>query len=997
MSGEQQKQGGHIYDVAVIGAGVAGCCCARELARFNLSCVVLEAGNDIACGATRANSGIVHAGYDPEPGTLRAHFNVAGSRLFPRWADELGFAYVRNESLVVGFDDADRTALQKLLDRGLQNGVEGLSLISGDEARELEPCLSPEVTCALRVRTGVICDPYGVALTSLENAIANGADLEFNARVQRVERGGTYVLALADGRAVHARAVVNAAGVYADEIHNQVCEDELAITPVRGEYLLYDTAIDTRFARTVFQVPTKVGKGILVSPSAYGNLFVGPSATHQDDKDALATSADGLAGVLEGARRTWPEVSMRGVITNFTGVRAKGTNHDFVIGEAPDAPGFFDVACFESPGLTSAPAVATEIAASVAERLGASKKEGFSPRQAPRRRLAFMDEAERESAVAEDPAWGHVVCRCNMVSEAEVVRELHGSIPVLGLDALKWRTGATMGRCHGGFCTPELMRVVAREQGCAPEDLDKRLPGSWMVASSRSDYVDLAQAEGGLAKRDRGHEGCEGHAEDDGHFGSESYLNGVGAQDGALASGVSVDAEVLAPAGIFYDVVVIGGGAAGMAAAAAARDGGAASVLLIDRERTLGGIMRQCVHNGFGLKRFSEELTGPEFAAREGALLEGVDLWLGASVIRLVPGVVASDGSRPWTVLDVVRPEGASRITAAAVVLATGSRERGFGALGIAGDRPSGIYTAGSAQALINLQGCLPGKRAVVLGSGDIGLIMARRMTLEGMEVEGVYELLDHPSGLNRNIVQCLDDFGIPLHLSRTVVATHGPRRLEAVDIAEVDPLTRKPIAGTEVRTPCDTLVLSCGLIPENELAREAGIELSPATGGAMVDERFATSVPGVFACGNALHVHDLADLAAAEGDRAGASAAAWLKDWRNADSAPCIDAQTGDGISGVVPQRVRLDAAGKIAFMFRPARVARGVRFEVVGYQSDGSKRTLRARAARVALPAEMQRLEVNAADLLGVERIELRMAEASKGRAEEAPTGRVHGKDVE
>ncbi len=997
MGEEQQKQSGHVYDVAVIGAGVAGCCSARELARFNLSCVVLEAGNDIACGATRANSGIVHAGYDPEPGTLKAHFNVAGSRLFPQWADELGFMYVRNESLVVGFNDADRAALQQLLDRGLQNGVEGLSLISGAEARELEPCLSSEVTCALRVRTGAICDPYGVALTALENAIANGAELEFNARVQHIERADVYVLALADGRTIRARAVVNAAGVHADEIHNQVCEDRLVITPVRGEYLLYDTAIDTRFTRTVFQVPTQAGKGVLVSPSAYGNLFVGPSATRQDDKDALATSADGLAGVLEGARRTWPKASMRGVITSFTGVRAKGAHHDFVIGEAADALGFFDIACFESPGLTSAPAVATEIAASVAKRLGASRKEGFNPRQAPRRRLAFMDEAERESFVAEDPAWAHVLCRCNMVSEAEVVRELRGGIPVLGLDALKWRTGATMGRCHGGFCTPELIRIVAREQGCAPEELDKRLPGSWMVASSRLDYVGLAQAEDGLTKRDRGRARFEGRAEGESHCGRDNHRGDEGARGDAPVQGASIGTDAHVPADVSYDVVVIGGGAAGMAAAAAARDGGAASVLLIDREQALGGIMRQCVHNGFGLKRFSEELTGPEFAAREGALLEGVDLWLGASVLKLVSGVAAGDGARPWAVLDVVRPEGASRIAAGAVVLATGSRERGFGALGIAGDRPSGIYTAGSAQALINLQGCLPGKRAVVLGSGDIGLIMARRMTLEGMEVEGVYELLDHPSGLNRNIVQCLDDFGIPLHLSRTVVATHGRRRLEAVDIAEVDPLTRGPIAGTEVRVPCDTLVLSCGLIPENELAREAGIELSAATGGAMVDERFATSAPGIFACGNALHVHDLADLAAAEGDRAGASAAAWLKDWRNADDEPCIDVRAGDGVSGVVPQRMSMNATGKITFMFRPARVAHGARFEAVGYQPDGSRRTLRARATRVALPAEMQRLEVNAADLLDVEHVELRMVEASGDGAEETLADRVHGKGGE
>ena len=952
------------YDVVVIGAGVAGCCCARELARYELSCLVVEGGNDIACGATRANSAIVHGGYDPEPGSLKARYNVAGSKLYPAWAAELGFAFANNESLVVGFGEDDRAALEGLLERGVQNGVEGLSIISGDEARELEPCLSAEVTCALRVTTGGICDPYEVALASMENAIANGVELALCSAVERVEKAAEgFVVTLAGGRRIAARAVVNAAGVHSDEIHNQLSAHKLEITPVRGEYLLFDPSIETRFSRTVFQVPTAKGKGVLVSPTIHGNLFVGPSATGQDDKDELATSADGLAGIVEGAKRTWTDASTRGVITNFCGVRAKGTNHDFVIGEPDDVPGFFDIACFESPGLTSAPAVGVDVAAGVAKRLGAGEKAGFDPHREPRCRLKLMDEAQREDAVAADGAWGHVVCRCSTVSEAELVRELHGLVPVVGLDALKWRTGATMGRCHGGFCTPEILRIMAREQGRAPEDVDKRLAGSWMVASSRPDYVELAQGEGGAAAVDGEGAGCDG---------------GLVAADDPVANKPQVDSPS-------YDVVVIGGGAAGMAAAASARNAGANKVLLIDRERTLGGIMRQCVHNGFGLKRFSEELSGPEFAARESALLDGVEVWAGTSVVKLQAGVVSSGGSRPCSVLEVLRPQGACVVSAAAVVLATGSRERGFGALNIAGERPSGIYTAGSAQALINLQGCLPGKRAVILGSGDIGLIMARRMTLEGMEVEGVYELLSYPSGLRRNIVQCLDDFGIPLHLSHTVVATHGRTRLESVDIAEVDPATRRPIPGTEVNVACDTLVLSCGLIPENELAREAGIELFGATGGAVVDERLATSVPGVFACGNALHVHDLADLAAGEGDVAGASAAAWAAgaDGQAGEGAAAIEVAAGAGANAVVPQRVSAGATGKVALTFRPRSVAKDVRFEAVGIGSDGSEQVLKSRKARIAVPAEMERLEFDASAAKGLSRIEVRMVEAAADAA--------------
>lgn len=939
------------YDVVVVGAGVAGCCCARELARYDLDVLVLEAGDDIACGATRANSGVVHGGYDPEPGTAKARYNVAGSKLFPRWAHELGFAYIHNESLVVGFDDEDEAVLAGLLERGRANGVEGLSIISGDEARELEPHLSPEVTCALRVSTGAICDPYEVALASLENAVENGVSVAFDARASKLAREGEgFSVTLVDGRVIHARAVVNAAGVHSDELHNQLSARKIHITPVRGEYNLYDNSLETHFSRTVFQVPTAAGKGVLVSPTIHGNLFVGPSAVAQDDKDALTTTADGLASVVASAKRTWPGASTRGVITNFTGVRAKGDTHDFVIGEPDDVPGLFDIACLESPGLSSAPAIGADVAARVAARLGAGERVGFEPRREPRRRLRHMDAAQREQVVAADPAWGHVVCRCNEVSEAEVVRELHGTLPVLCLDAIKWRTAATMGRCHGGFCTPELVRIIARETGLRPSELEKRGRGSWMVSRERPDYVELAQAEGNAPQVD----------------------------------GTSRDRTEASSVPAPFDVVVVGGGAAGMAAATAARDAGAARVLLVDREPTLGGIMRQCVHNGFGLKRFSEELSGPEFAAREAARLDGVEVWPGTSVLGIerAGGAGDADDATALHALELVRPEGACRVLARAVVLATGSRERGFGALGIAGDRPSGIYTAGSAQALINLQGCLPGKRAVILGSGDIGLIMARRMTLEGMEVEGVYELLAHPSGLRRNIVQCLDDFQIPLHLSHTVVATHGRTRLESVDIAEVDPATRRPIPGTEVNVECDTLVLSCGLIPENELAREAGVELCDGTGGAVVDELLATSVPGIFACGNALHVHDLADLAAGEGDVAGASAAAWAAvvaaGEGAADGVLRIPVRQGEGVGAVVPQLVRADERGAVALTFRPGRVAQNIRFEAVSVAADGTETLLKSRRARVAVPAEMERLEVSIADVAVPDYLEVRMVDA-------------------
>lgn len=952
--------------VAVIGAGVVGCCIARELCRFAVRVVVLEASDDIACGATRANSGIVHAGFDPQPGTLKARYNALGSAVYPRWASELGFGYYRNGSMVAAFSDEELAGLDELLARGRANGIEGLRIVDTDEARAMEPALSSEVRGALIAETGAICDPYGITYGAAENAAANGAEFLFDERVVAIDRAAAprWRIRTTSGLVVEADAVINAAGVHADEINNLVSGRKLEITPVRGDYILYESSLGSLFHHTIFQVPGPAGKGVLVSTTVHGNLFVGPNAVPQQSKENLGTTREGLDFIVDRARRTWPDCSTRGQITNFAGLRASGASRDFVVGEAPDAPRFFNAACIDSPGLTSAPAIAEDLSRRIAEVLAVGENPLFDPIRRPRPLLVMMDEAGVERATAEDPAWGSIVCSCCKVSEGEIIAALRGPLPVLSLDALKWRCGAMMGECHGGFCTPKILRIVCRELGCRPEEVDKRLRGSWMIAASRPDYVEMARTEGSAA-------------------------------------------SALAPAQAAYDVAVVGAGAAGMAAAkAAARLG--VRVLMVDRGTRLGGILGQCVHSGFGLERYKEELTGPEYAEREGAELAdlGVDVEEGATVLSVCRVEDASAGFE----LGIAAPSGYRRARCRALVLATGSRERGFGALNIAGDRPSGIYTAGSAQALINLQGCIPGRRAVVLGSGDIGLIMARRMTLEGMEVVGVHEIMPQPSGLRRNIVQCLDDFGIPLTLCSTVTRVEGARRLEAVWVSSVDPKTRQPIPGTERRIECDTLVLSVGLIPENGLADMLGCESDPATGGPKVDGSFQTSVPGVFSCGNSLHIHDLADWASAEGDAAGAAAATWaletdvdagsrmgavadgMADGAGTDGSARSDAAMGErsdgasrpgsprlipvvagaGVGHVVPQRL---AAGisDAQFEFRVSSVIRDAAFEAVGIRADGEDVLARGRA-RIAVPAEMARLHLRDADVSHYDSIEVR-----------------------
>ena len=417
-----------------------------------------------------------------------------------------------------------------------------------------------------------------------------------------------------------------------------------------------------------------------------------------------------------------------------------------------------------------------------------------------------------------------------------------------------------------------------------------------------------------------------------------------------------------------YDLVIVGGGPAGLAAAVSARDNGIESILIIERDKELGGILNQCIHNGFGLHTFKEELTGPEYASRfaKQVFERNIEYKLNTMVMDI-------SGDKVVTAMN--REDGMFEIQAKAIILAMGCRERSRGALNIPGYRPAGIYSAGTAQRLVNMEGYMPGKKVVILGSGDIGLIMARRMTLEGAKVQVVAELMPYSGGLKRNIVQCLDDFGIPLKLSHTVIDIEGKERVEAVTIAEVGP-DRKPIPGSEIRYECDTLLLSCGLLPENELSRSAGVELSPITSGPIVNDSLETNVDGVFACGNVLHVHDLVDYVSQEAAVAGKNATKYIKEGKDS-SAKAVEIFPEGGVRYTVPKYVRpTEIEDKLTVRFRVGAVYKNC--YIATYYDDT---LINKRKRPVMAPGEMEQVILDKSKLAefpDLNKITIRIEEA-------------------
>ncbi len=461
-----------MYDVVVIGGGVVGGMVARELSRYRLSVCLLEKQNDVAMGATKANSAIVHAGFDAKEGSLKAMLNVKGSKMMASVCEQLGVKYRQNGSLVIGFTDEDRATVEELYERGVKNGVEGLRVLDAKEVHRLEPQLSDDVTCALHAPTGAIVCPYDLTVAAIGNAMDNGVELRRNFAVCGIDKTDGGFVVRSEKESVDTRFIVNCAGLYSDAIAAMVGDTSFTVHPRKGEYLLLDRECGTLLDHTVFRTPSKMGKGILLSPTVDGNLLLGPTSVDMDDKENKNTTAEGIAEVIGKAKENVPSVPVNKVITSFCGLRAVGSTGDFIL--TSPVHGFVNAAGVESPGLSASPAIAEYVVERLAEQgLELTEKADYCPTRVSAHAFRDASVEEKNAMIRQNPAYGKIVCRCEGVTEGEILDAMRREPKAVDLDGVKRRTRAQMGRCQGGFCSPYITELLAKEQGIAYEQVTK--------------------------------------------------------------------------------------------------------------------------------------------------------------------------------------------------------------------------------------------------------------------------------------------------------------------------------------------------------------------------------------------------------------------------------------------------------------------------------------------------------------------------------------------
>ncbi len=462
-----------IYDVAVVGAGVIGSLISRELSRYNVKVALIEKCNDLAMGTSKANSAIVHAGFDAKPGSLKARFNVKGTEIMPKLCKTLNVPFKNVGSLVVAFSEEEMGTLHELFERGKANGVPGLEIYDKAKLKEAEPHISDEAKGALWAPSaGIVC-PYELTVAAAENAVVNGTEFIRNFAVQKIDYDGEKFTLHSEGSTVFAKYVVNAAGVFSDEIAKLIGDDSISITPRKGEYMLCDKSIGTLANHTIFQCPSKMGKGVLVTPTVDGNLLIGPSALDIEDKTDVSTTSAALSDILVAAKKSVPCLTTREVITSFAGLRAHCSKDDFIIEPSEKNERFFNVAGIESPGLSAAPAIAKYVAEELAKALGAEEKSDFKPEREAPVRFRHMSNEERKALIAKNPSYGRIICRCETITEGEILDAIRAPAGARDVDGVKRRTRAGMGRCQGGFCGSKVVELLANELGVEINEITK--------------------------------------------------------------------------------------------------------------------------------------------------------------------------------------------------------------------------------------------------------------------------------------------------------------------------------------------------------------------------------------------------------------------------------------------------------------------------------------------------------------------------------------------
>lgn len=476
-------------DIIIIGAGVSGAAIARELSRYKADVCVLEKEEDVCCGTSKANSGIVHSGIDAPHGTLMAKLNVLGNEMMEGLSRELDFPFKRNGSIVVCRDKDDIPEFQRLYENGVRNGVKGLRILTKSEVKELEPNIAEDVIAALFAPTGGIVCPFGLNIALAENANVNGVEFVFNTEVMDIKKEASGFALHTNNGIYHAKYVVNAAGVYADRFHNMVSSKKIHITPRKGEYCLLDKTAGSHVSSTVFAVPGKYGKGILTTPTVHGNLLVGPTANDIVDKEAVSTTREGLDEVIRKSGLNVKDIPYRQVITSFAGLRAHEEGHEFIIQEVEDAKGFIDCAGIESPGLTSAPAIGKMVADMLKDKMNLEENGDFVAVRKGILNPETLSKEERKQLIIENPSYGNIICRCEMISEGEIIDAIRRPLGAKSLDGVKRRTRVGMGRCQAGFCSPRTMEIISRELNIPMEEVRKSGRNSKIIVGLNKDSL----------------------------------------------------------------------------------------------------------------------------------------------------------------------------------------------------------------------------------------------------------------------------------------------------------------------------------------------------------------------------------------------------------------------------------------------------------------------------------------------------------------------------